>query len=266
MRIVEKQINQGPRIPLIIPVRNINDTVTARCLDHLERHTGLSLTVYLIESSGNGFSYGRSVNAGIKAAGDVPFFFIMDSDAFPKTGALEKMVQYAEANPRIGYIGAKGITPDGIVNAGWFYRGPIGWFLTCIRLEAPFYFVRRLMIGNTHFLIDSGAKQKPGKMIGVTSSTLLVRKPCYDDIGPFDEGYRVSYVDVDYALRVLLSDKWFISCCYDAEVVHLIQCNSGPDKRVEFEDFDHFINIWSKMRMRAVKRCAREGKFIIKGN
>jgi hypothetical protein len=270
MRIVVKQIHGDSGIPIIIPVADANDAITNRCLDNLETCTALPLKVFLVESLGDSFRWGKSMNAGIQAAGQTDFVIGMDSDAFPKPGAIEKLIAFCQSDSRLGYVGVKIINPT-FVNLGWVDRGPIRYFLSSIKLKAPFHAMRRLMKGGW-WLLGPGlvSKHKPGKMMGFSSTMFFLSRRCYTDIGPFDERYRISFVDADYAYRILTSEKWFISTCPEVEVYHTLhstQYTGYYDKRIEKEwecgGLEHYKNDWPKERMRIVKKCAKEGKFIV---
>jgi len=265
MRIISQQIRDGWPIPVIIPVADSEDEITKKCLDNLRSCTNLPLSVYLVESSGSEFTYGKSMNAGIKAARPADFFIGMDSDAFPRQGAIDALVDYSHQDPRIGYVGVKVFTEENEPNLAWVNRGFIGFAWSCLTAGAPFYALRRLSKGNWYSLPPKGISHlKPGRMTGIVSTMFLLRKHCYDEIGPFDERFQGSWADVDYSYRVLTSDRWFVSSCPTAEVFHKCHITQliTRDPR-EFEDMNDFIQKWPKERMRAVQRSAREGKFIV---
>jgi len=270
MRIVVRQIHGDSGIPIVIPVADADDAITKRCLDNLETCTSLPLKVYLVESLGDTFRWGMSMNAGIQASGQTGFVIGMDSDAFPKPGAIEKLIAFCQSDPRLGYVGVKIINPT-FVNLGWVDSGPIKYALGAIKAKAPFFAVRRLVKGGW-WLLGPGlvSKHKPGKMIGFSSTMFFLSRRCYTDIGPFDERYRISFVDGDYAYRVLTSEKWFISTCPEVEVyhgLHSTQYTGYYDKRIEKAwecgGLEYFRKDWPKERMKIVKKCAKEGKFII---
>ena len=231
---------------------------------NLESSTGLSMKVHLVESSGAEFGFGRSMNAGIKAAGPSEFLIGMDSDAFPRPGALDKLIACCQEDPRLGYVGVKILAPNARPNVAWVDYGPIGYTISCLRAKAPFHAVRRLLKGNW-WALGPGivSEHKPGKMVGFASTTFILRRECYEDVGPFDEGYRVSYADVDFAFRVLTSGRWFMTSCPEAEVLHEYHATrTRKNDMEEFEGLHRFCETWSKERMRAVRRAAREGKFV----
>jgi GT2 family glycosyltransferase len=269
MRIIMKELHHGePKIPIIIPVADAQDQITKKCLKHLESCTDLPLSLFLVESSGEEFAYGKSMNAGIRAAWLADFIIGMDSDSFPKEGAIEKLIEYYHTDHRLGFVGVRLFQPHLASDVGWSTSSLFIWFLACIRAKAPFYAIRRLLKGNwTELTIIGIDKHKPGRMIGANTAMFLLRKKCYDDVGPFDETFRIGYADFDFVFRILTSEKWFVSSCLEAEVFHQRSVTQRAMRESpDIEGQKHFYRVWPKERMRAVRRSASEGKFIVAVN
>jgi GT2 family glycosyltransferase len=268
MRIVTKYIREGQRIPVIIPVADAEDETTRQCLSNLAASTTLPLAVYLIESSGADFAYGKSINAGIKAAEPSEFVICMDSDAFPKEGALEKLIEYYHQDSRLGYVGVEltEYSRDNAPIVGVTVKGPIGFAISCLRMKAPLYSIRQLIKMEWSWLpFLNVPKPKPGIVIIIGTATFLLSRRCYEDVGPFEEGAFYSYSNHDYAYRVMTSEKWFMSSCLESKVFHKGHTTPNPFVNVmETEGRKHFMEKWTKERMREVRRAAREGKFICK--
>jgi len=266
LRIVIKDVGgdkAGPPIPVVIPVADAEDEIARKCLDNLAACT-FPLRVFLVESSGAEFGYGKSMNAGIRAAGNAEFIIGMDSDAFPKPGAIEKLVAFLQRDPRLGYVGVNLHTPNKPTNLGWVESGPVRFMISSLKDKAPMYAIRRLLKGSWWLLGPSTTpRHRPGKMVGAITTMFVLRRQCFDHVGPFDEEFRVSFVDVDYSYRILISEKWFISTCAEAEVHHLGHATRHAKRDMkESEGLKHYQEKWPKERMRAVHRSAREGKFI----
>jgi len=266
MKIVTRDINEGaPQAAVIMPVADAEDEIARRCVDNLRKTTKIPLKVYLVESSGSEFAYGKSVNAGIRAAEESELIIGMDSDAFPKEGAVERLLEFMRAHPQVGFSGARIVTPGTSPNIGWVLQS-LPWFVVnALRARAPIFALRRILKGKWwSFSIRAPKDYVPGKMVGAITTTFVLRRQCYEDVGPLDERFRVSFVDVDYNFRILVSDKWSISSCPSAEVFH-----EGHTTRIarresmEFEGWDTFLSIWTKERMGEVKEAARKGKFVI---
>jgi GT2 family glycosyltransferase len=266
LRIVTKDINDGtPAVAVIMPVADAEDEIARRCLDNLGKTTKVPLRVFLVESSGSEFAYGRSVNAGVHAAEGFDIIIGMDSDAFPKEGAMERLLEFMRAHPQVGFSGARIVSPGTNPNIGWVLQSMPWFVINALKARAPLFALRRLLKGKWwSFSIRAPKDYIPGKMVGAITTTFVLRRRCYEDVGPFDERFRVSFVDVDYNFRILVSEKWHISSCPSAEVFH-----EGHTTRIarrenmEFEGWDVFLGKWTKDKIGEVKEAARKGKFII---
>lgn len=266
MRIVRRQVNEGKaQVAVIVPVADAEDRIAQRFLDNLRASTTIPLDVLLVESSGGEFAYGKSMNAGIRAAEGHDLVMGMDSDAFPRKGAVDLMLQFAKEHPRVGFTGARIVTPGCIPNIGWVHQG-MGWFVIgALKAKAPLFAVRRILKGKWwSFSIRSPKDFVPGRMVGAITTAFVLRRKCFEDVGPFDEGYRVSFVDVDYSFRIMTSADWYVSTCASAEVFHEGHTTRiARREKMEFEGWDKFLSDWPKQRIANVLEASRKGKFII---
>lgn len=265
MEIHTRLFGENPKVSIVIPVADIEDNITRQCVEHLEKTLTIPFKLILAESSGTDFSYGRSMNAGIRTAPDFDFIFGMDSDAYPFPGTIEAMMSYATSDPRLGYIGAKITQCNGkAANIGWVHQN-IWWYsFNSIRNMAPLSALRRIMMGKWwSFSVRVPPYYIPGKMTGIITTLFLIRRRCYEDVGPFDEDFRYSFVDVDYAFRVLTS-SWYISVCPKADVLHKGHATASQQlQRAEFRGWERYLEKWTKERIKEVKAAARNNKFII---
>lgn len=266
MRIVTKDLNQGtPEAAVIIPVADAEDEIARRCLENLSATTRTPLKIFLVESSGMEFAYGKSINAGIRAAEGLDLLIGMDSDAFPKEGAIETLLEFMRAHPTVGYSGAKILSPGTNPNIGWVLQS-MPWFIVgSLKARAPFFAVRRILKGKWwSFSIRAPRDYIPGKMVGAITTMFALRRRCYEDIGPLDERFRVSFVDVDYSLRILISENWYISSCPKAVVFHEGHTTRiARREKTEFEGWDLFLQLWPRERMERVRDAAKRDRFLI---
>ncbi len=266
MRVVTRDLNEGvPVAAVVMPVADAEDGITKKCVDSLVASTRTPLKLFLVESSGQEFSYGRSINAGIRAAEGFDLIIGMDSDAFPRPGAIDKLLDFMGTHPQVGYLGARIVSPGTKPNIGWVHQGMFWFFVNAVKARAPFYAVRRVLKGKLwSFSIRAPRDYVPGKMVGAITTTFVLRRQCYEDVGPLDERFRVSFVDVDYNFRMLISDRWYISSCPTAEVFHEGHTTRiARREKMEFEGWDHYLENWPKERIRLVLEAARKGKFLI---
>ena len=269
---MEKRIIHPGLDPLtvVIPVKDMDDQITTDCLRHLALFTPGPLVVYLVESSGPEFSYGRSINEGIKRSAPADIVICMDSDAFPERHAQAELVNHLKNDSSMGYI-ASVVRPI-VTNkprksqVGWTHCGLGRFLLNAIKQRAPLFALRRLLLGKYwSFGVDIVHKYKPGRMVGATTTMFAIRRSCFDAIGPFDERFHVSFSDVDYCYRILTSEDWFLSSCPNSVVVHDAHKTRGsPKERTEFEDLKLFLSMWSRKDIKAVRLAAKKGRFVVR--
>ncbi|MGD0056822.1 MAG: hypothetical protein ABSB83_03075 [Methanomassiliicoccales archaeon] len=268
IRIRTRDFRGEPEFAIVVPVADLDDDITRLCVDHLGKNVTIPFRLVLVASKGSRFSYGRSINAGIEAAHDFDLIVGMDSDAFPGCGTVEKAIRCARDNPELGYVGAKIVQCDGKPpNIGWVPQN-IWWFLmNSVRNRAPISALKRIFMGKWwSFSVRVPSHYIPGRMVGIITTFFVIRKKCFDEVGPFDENFRYSFVDVDYSFRVLTSG-WYVSVCPGATVLHRGHATASHRfQQGEFDNWNRFLSKWSRKRIKEVRKAARDNKFIIPGD
>ncbi|MBQ9302004.1 glycosyltransferase family 2 protein [Butyrivibrio sp.] len=186
------------------------------------------------------FNYSAVVNYGVsKSTGE--YIVLLNNDTQVITvNWMEELLMYAQRSD-VGAVGAKLYFPDrkiqhaGVVlklgahrTAGHSHYGQAGMNLG--------------YMGRLCYAQDVSA---------VTGACLMVSRAKYDEVGGFDEGFRVSLNDVDFCLK--LRDKGYLNVFTPfAELFHYESLSRGLDlegenaKRYEAES-EHFRTKWKKV-------------------
>ncbi|MBQ8031781.1 MAG: glycosyltransferase family 2 protein [Butyrivibrio sp.] len=186
------------------------------------------------------FNYSAVVNYGVsKSTGE--YMVLLNNDTQVITvNWMEELLMYAQRSD-VGAVGAKLYFPDrkiqhaGVVlklgahrTAGHSHYGQAGMNLG--------------YMGRLCYAQDVSA---------VTGACLMVSRAKYDEVGGFDEGFRVSLNDVDFCLK--LRDKGYLNVFTPfAELFHYESLSRGLDlegenaKRYEAES-EHFRTKWKKV-------------------
>ena len=186
------------------------------------------------------FNYSAVVNYGVsKSTGE--YIVLLNNDTQVITvNWIEELLMYAQRSD-VGAVGAKLYFPDrkiqhaGVVlklgahrTAGHSHYGQAGMNLG--------------YMGRLCYAQDVSA---------VTGACLMVSRAKYDEVGGFDEGFRVSLNDVDFCLK--LRDKGYLNVFTPfAELFHYESLSRGLDlegenaKRYEAES-EHFRTKWKKV-------------------
>jgi N-acetylglucosaminyl-diphospho-decaprenol L-rhamnosyltransferase len=171
--------------------------------------------VRLIELETNP-GYGGALNEGIAVATG-EFLVVMNGDAWPLPGALERLAADAESEPRAGIVGPRLLYSDGSLQRS--VRG----FPTLWRLATEYLFLRWLAPRSDALNafygsgFDHRSRHESEFLVG---AVLLVRRRLIDEIGGFDGRFFLFNEEVDLCYRAR-SAGWTVLFVPDAEFVHV---------------------------------------------
>lgn len=166
--------------------------------------------------------FGRANNQGMDVA-QGRYALLFNSDALATPGFLQRMVALADANPKVGMVGAHLLNQDGSFQAS-FTRFPTLWreFLILSGLGRKLY---------GYYFPSHGPEEEKGqqKVDYVEGACMLVRMDAYRQAGGFDPAFFMYAEEVDwcYTFQKAGWDIW-----YDpgAKVIHLGGGSSGGRK------------------------------------
>ena len=152
--------------------------------------------------------YGANVNAGATAAtGDA--VVAANPDAIARPGAVAALAELMSARPRCGVAGPQLVFPDGrwqpsrrrfpTVLGTLVRRTPLR------RLFPPARFQRR------HYLLDERPAE-PVEADWMLGAFLLLRREMLEELGGFDEGFRLYGEDIDLCYRAEQAgwERWYV--------------------------------------------------------
>jgi N-acetylglucosaminyl-diphospho-decaprenol L-rhamnosyltransferase len=168
----------------------------------------------LVEQENKGFGAGN--NAGTRVASG-KWFLLLNSDAWLQPGALEALVDFAEAHPDAAVVGPRLLNPDGTLQRS--VRG----FPTVWRIATEYLFLRKLAPRSralNAFYAGGFDHDEPREADFLMGSVLLVRRAAVEAVGGFDERYFMFSEETDwcYRLREAGWTTWFFP---GAEAVHV---------------------------------------------
>ncbi|MGE5273988.1 MAG: glycosyltransferase family 2 protein [Verrucomicrobiota bacterium] len=179
-------------------------------------------SVRLVELGSNR-GYGAAANAGLRLA-SCRYILVVNSDATPLNGAVERLVAYADAHPDVGVAGPRLLNPDGTLQRS--VRG----FPTLWRLATEFFFLRKLAPRSAALNSFYGAgfdHRTPCECEFLKGAALLVRRAAFDSVGAFDEAFFVFSEDLDLCYR-MHRGGWKVAFVPDAEFVHVGGASTQP--------------------------------------
>lgn len=192
--------------------------------------------VIIIENSANR-GFGAANNQGMRAAAG-QFFLLINSDAFPKPGAISAMLQLLRNRPDVALVGPRLLNADGSLQR------------SCFRFPSP----RQAWLENlwiTPFLPSSSAwgdyrrwpHDQEREVDFVIGACLMVRRSAVEQVGGFDEEFFMYSEEADWQIR-LSQAGWKVLFTPAASVTHLGGASGAAEKsrinRYFFDSLDYY--------------------------
>ncbi|MDM8527921.1 glycosyltransferase [Anaerolineales bacterium HSG24] len=204
--------NSGAKVSIIIPTKNKTHILNA-CISSILDITSYSNYEIIIVDNGSNepatrqyyktlaihdnikiveypapFNYSALNNVGVShASGDILLFLNNDTEIL-EADWLDELVSWVE-RPEIGIVGAKLLRPDETIQHAGVIMG-IGHcdhiFNNQVEYQASVY----------------GLAEWYRNFAAVTGACLMMQRDLFDEVGGFDETYKVSWSDVELCLRV----------------------------------------------------------------
>ncbi|HEX8968088.1 MAG TPA: glycosyltransferase family 2 protein, partial [Chloroflexota bacterium] len=136
--------------------------------------------------------------AGINRAASVadgPALLILNSDARPRPGALDLMLDLLDRQPRAALVGPALRYPDGRRQASAFT------FPGLIQIALDLYPVDRLTDSRLNGRVRASTPRRIDHPLG---ACMLIRGTAWRDVGPLDEGYFMYMEEIDWCRRARL--------------------------------------------------------------
>lgn len=179
--------------------------------------------VRVVASPVNG-GFGAGNNVGILSGmsdGGVPdFVYILNSDAFPDPGCIATLLQFLQANPKVGMAGSHVRGEDDVPHCTLFrFPSIAGEFEGAARTGI---FSRLL----SHAIVPMEIPQDAMRVDWTAGASLMMRGEMLREIGLFDETFFLYFEETDLCLRAARSgwETWYIP---QSRVVHIGSVSTG---------------------------------------
>ena len=205
----------------------------------LRRHVNIKI----VEWTEKPWSYARTCNEGARhATGDI--FIMLNNDTEVITPDWIETLASEAQRKEVGAVGCLLFFPDGYhiqhAGVGVGLGGVAANSFSMMTLEQPMSQTQHLYLNTRH------------NMTAVTAACLAIRKEVYEEVGGFDEAYRVTYNDVDLCLR--LREKGYLNVYTPyARLIHHESITVGLPEQVAKRDtkemrdaMKQFKTQWSK--------------------
>lgn len=172
-----------------------------------------------------GFTGGN--NVAIRAAlarPDPPeYFWLLNADTVVLPGALRRLLEFMDANPRVGIAGGRPEYPDGEVQRSAFrFISVASEFENGARLGL----VSRLL---SAWVVAPPPSPVPVKVDWVSGVSMIVRRALFEDVGVLDEGLYTYFDDIDLCHRAGRRgwETWYVP---ESRFIHYVGESTGVTK------------------------------------
>jgi N-acetylglucosaminyl-diphospho-decaprenol L-rhamnosyltransferase len=149
--------------------------------------------------------YAANVNLGVaRTSGEA--VLAVNPDAVPQPGAVAALRAFMASRPRCGVAGPRMLYPDGREQPS---RRRFPTVTGTIVRRTP---LRRLVRQRRHYHLDEPLPGEPVECDWMLGGFLLLRRAMLDELGGFDEGFRLYGEDIDLQYRAMRNgwERWYV--------------------------------------------------------
>lgn len=173
--------------------------------------------------------YAKAVNQGVKLSHG-NFIFLLNNDVRLLDKAAERLVTLLTTTTDAGASAPLLYYPDGRMQVSCRrFPTPAALLLEYLGIKAAGQYRKWKLTIEEHLT----ATIVPQPM----ASALMVKRECWDAVGPMDEGFPIFYNDVDWCYRLYKDTDYKIYLCREAKAVHHEGASvrrMGYKKKIEF--------------------------------
>ena len=205
--------------------------------------------VQLVESENRGL--GAGWNTGIRETTSA-WVLLLNADAWMTPGSLDRLVDFAETQPRAAVVGPRLRNPDGTLQRS--VRGyPTVW-----RLATEYLFLRKLAPRSSAlnaFYAGGFDHDEVRSVEVVMGACMLLRRQAIDEVGECDEDYFLFSEETDWCFR-FREAGWDVLFFPGAECVHVRGAShSGRLYRENLRG--HLLFLWKHRGPKVAERARR---------
>jgi N-acetylglucosaminyl-diphospho-decaprenol L-rhamnosyltransferase len=188
-------------------------------------------------------SLSANLNCGI-AATTAPWVVVANPDTVADSGAVEVLRDFAATHPRAGVLGPRLRTPEGEWQPSRRRFPTVSG--TLVRRTPLRALLKPQQRQRSHYLLDEDVVE-PVRADWLLGAFLLLRRSMLDELGGFDEGFRLYGEEIDLCYRAARAgwERWYVPA---AAVVH--RSSAVTDRR--------FLTRHTVWHLRSIARFVRK--------
>lgn len=145
------------------------------------------------------------------------YALLLNPDTLVQPGALEHLVEFADANPTIGICGPKILNRDGTLQLQSRRSFATPWDLFCYFSGLARLFPKSRLFAR--YLVTYEDEDKVHPVDAVSGACMLIRRAMMDQIGMLDEQFFAYQEDTDYCFRARQAG-WQVYYYPRAQITH----------------------------------------------
>jgi hypothetical protein len=156
--------------------------------------------------------YAKAVNQGVERSGG-EFLFLLNNDIVLRENATQLLLSFFRDHPDAGAVAPLLYYPDGRLQISCRrFPTPLAIVLEKLRINkvGPY---RRLKLTQEEHLAG-------GRVFQPMTSALMVKRQCWNEVGPMDERFPLFFNDVDWCYRLYRSTRYVIYLYPAAQAIH----------------------------------------------
>jgi N-acetylglucosaminyl-diphospho-decaprenol L-rhamnosyltransferase len=169
-----------------------------------------------------GFTGGNNhvIRAALAAEDRPEYVVLLNADTIVLPGAIEKLVEFMEKNPKVGIAGSRLESREGVIQGSPYrFQGIASEFDNGLRLGMVSRMLRPWAVAMPN-------PTKACEVPWVAGASMIVRREVFDAIGLLDEGFYTYFDDIDYCLNAQRVGwpTWFVP---ESRIIHLEGASTG---------------------------------------
>ena len=174
-----------------------------------------------------GFTGGNNViiRKAMESTDPPEYLLLLNADTIVHPNALDSLVEFMDANPKVGIAGSRLESPDGQVQGS-----PFRFFSIASEFD------RGLRLGVVSRLLSrwSSCPPNPGRQCEaewVSGASMIIRRQVVEQIGALDEGLYTYFDDIDYCRNARKAGwtTWYVP---ESRITHLEGASTGIKSNV----------------------------------
>ena len=196
--------------------------------------------VRVLQSGHNG-GYGAGNNFGASQGlpdGSSPdFIYILNSDAFPESGAIRVLVEHLQAHPEVGLAGSRVHGEDGSYHQTAFRFPTIFSEFESGAATGP---ISKLL---RNYIVAMPEPEKAQTVDWLVGASLMVRRSAFESVGRFDERFFLYYEETDLCRRARQAG-WLSVYLPQSRVMHIESASTGMKSLTRLPPYWFDSRLW----------------------